>query len=293
MEEIQIPTNGQITQKTEAPLESQTNETIPKVESESEKKESLLSPQFSALAKRERAILKRHQELKALEQSFSEREQRLKSFEELKARAKENPLKFIEESGLTYDEITQKVLGQNNSTNQASPQESSLNEVRDQMRQFMEEQRARDERLKLETETQTKAQLEETIENFKSDLNEFIDQNLETYELTKQFNAQNLVFDTIEAHYEKTGKVLAMQEAADLVEKYLEDEAERLSKTKKFSSKFLNKPSSDTQRQELSQSTQPKTLTNQATSSSSAPSFLTPKNENERMQRALEALSRS
>jgi len=84
---------------------------------------------------------------------------------------------------------------------------------------------------------------------------------------------------------------LSFKEACDLVEKYLEEEALKAMGTKRLSAKGTPQPKVDpAQPVKAETPAQQRTLTN--TMSSSAPSILSPKTEQERMERALAALTR-
>jgi len=73
---------------------------------------------------------------------------------------------------------------------------------------------------------------------FKNEINEYVDSNLEKYELIKANEANELVYDVIEEHYNDSGRILDIEEAAQAVENYLEEEAEKLLKLGKLRSKF-------------------------------------------------------
>jgi len=83
---------------------------------------------------------------------------------------------------------------------------------------------------------------EEVIENFKYQLTNFINNN-ENYELIRANDASSVVFDVIEEHWKATGRVMSNEEAADQVEAYLEEEADRLFKnTSKLKSRYSSAP---------------------------------------------------
>jgi len=138
---------------------------------------------------------------------------------------------------------------------------------------------------------------QEALETFRSDAQEFVKSHSDEYELINLYNQAPLVISTIEQHFEATsqdgkpGKVLSFKEACDLVEKYLENEAMKAMSTKRLSAKGTPQPKVEPPaggKQETP--AQQRTLTN--TMSSSAPSLLPPKTEQERMERAMAALTR-
>jgi hypothetical protein len=101
------------------------------------------------------------------------------------------------------------------------------------------------------------------------------------------YDSADLVYDTVEEYFAKTNKVLSIPEACDLVESYLEKQVEKSLATKKLSARVSKQePSSPT----ANKPSEPRrTLTNNDYTSST-PSFVSPKVENDRMSRALAAL---
>jgi len=260
-------------------VESQVNET--KVETVEDKpKDPMLSSRFAALAKREKSIVRRAQEIKQVEQKLQEQaktlEEKMKIFEV----AKTNPMEALKQLGLSYQDITNFVLNDSKIT-----PDTEIKHVRTELESFKKQQEEK-ERLRLESETQ-RAQLEaqEVINDFKSNINEFLTSKPDDYELTTLHEAQELVYATIEEHFNNTKRVLSIKEAADLVEKYLEERIEASTKTKKLSSKFKL---ADSKAEEKASPAPSKTLTNQM--SSSAPSMLPAKTESDRIKRAMAAL---
>ena len=52
------------------------------------------------------------------------------------------------------------------------------------------------------------------------------------YELIQANEANDIIYDVIEEHYNETGRILDIEEAAEAVESYLEEEAEKLLKSR-------------------------------------------------------------
>ena len=78
----------------------------------------------------------------------------------------------------------------------------------------------------------------ESIENnFKQEIDSFVKGKGE-YELINANGASDLIYEVIEEHYNDTGRVLELNEAAQAVESYLEDELEKLMGLEKVKSKF-------------------------------------------------------
>jgi len=255
-------------------------ETKPEVKDDSAKR-------FAALAKKEKLIFQKTEALKAAEAKQSELLKRLEAMEaklnEADAvRKSGNPLEALKYFGQDYNRATEFALNQGKPTPEHMIK--SIEEKFEQKFKSVEEQQ------RIEKENAAKAQQEQiaqAIESFKTDLKTYLNENSETYELINFYGAQDMVFDTIEKHFEATQKILGMKEAADLLEKELEEQVEKALATKKLSSKLQTK-STEASPTKGAQPAEPRGLSNNMTSS--APSLLPAKTEEDRIQRALAVL---
>lgn len=246
------------------------------------KPESPDAARFAALARKEKAALRAIRASKEYEQKLSQQAEAIKRYEERKAKAKIDPESYLSEAGLTYQELTDYYLNGKKPTT-----ETKLQATEERVQKFIEEQERKEKEKTEQEQLNAQKQVEETITEFKTNIATYLETNKDTYELTNLLEGQELVFDTIEAQFNKTKKVMSIKEASDLVEKYFEDQVERATKVNKFKDRF-GKPEAEDKKPEPTGS---KTLSN-ALPSSAAPSFLSPKNENDRMQRALAALNK-
>lgn len=244
-----------------------------------EKKESM-SAQFAALAKKEKRILSDRQALEAQNKDLQEKLKQYEQFETKKKSAKVNPLEYLSEAGLTYDEITQFML------NGGAPQpKDKATELEERLNEFMSKAEKDKQEAAEKQAEQLKEQEEKVIAQFKDSIKKHIKDGGERFELINLYDAQDLVISTIEAHFEKTQQILDNDTAADLVEKHLEGEIAKLANASKFKDKF--KPS------EASVKTGEKkdsVTLNSSMASSSVPSMLPSHTENDRIKRALAAL---
>ncbi|HXL73266.1 MAG TPA: hypothetical protein VN963_06525, partial [bacterium] len=101
------------------------------------------------------------------------------------------------------------------------------------------------------------------------------------------YNQQNLIGEVVDEFFKTNKRVLAIKEAADMVEKYLEDEAQKALKTKKFGTKSI----APVEKKETAAAPPTKTLTNSMQPTSA--SVLPPASEQDRMKRAMAALDRN
>lgn len=246
--------------------------------------EPALAPKFAALAKKAKLAQQAQARLKAERAEIEKMRQEVESFNKYKSEAKANPLKALESMGLKYDDLVNYVL---NGEKPTPEQEISM--VKSEIQKFREEQ----ERRELEKEQQAKLEAEkayeDTINSFKAKVTEHVSSNPDKYELIAMHEAEGLIFDTIEEYFNTSGKIMAIDKAAELVEGYLEEQVEStLQKSKKFKAKLEKKE--EPKAGATAKAPSP-TLNNTVATSTAAASFLSPKTEQERIQRALAKLS--
>ena len=250
---------------------------------------------FAFLAKKEAALVRQRQELKAqmeaLNSQKSELDKLRQEIESVKGRRsgyKANPLAALEDAGLSYKELTDYIL--NNEKITPEQKLAALEEKFESKIQAMEKQRDEERRLAHERAEQERAAREAaTIAEFKNEIGSYVSKHKETYELTNLYDSSDLVYDTVEAYYEQSGKVLSIPEACELVEKYLEKQVEKSLQTKKLASR-LNKPQPAEPAPKSADPSTPRRSLNNQTYTSSTPTVVSPKVENDRMARAMAAL---
>lgn len=257
-------------------------------------KPEMISPKFEMLAKRESALVRQQQEAKREREELQKMRDDMKSereefdkYKERKKLAKLNPNVALEDYGLTYEQLTDYQL-----RGGTPPGEVIAKSVQEQLAQFRKEH---EESLKKDRDAQelkAKELAEQQVADFKVNLTEYITEKGDEFELINKYEQYELVYQTIAQHFEETKakgspKVLTAKEAADLVEKHLEDLVEQGTKTKKFANRL--KPSEATA-EALSAKEQVSKTLNNSMNSSSVPSSLPKQTEDERIKRALAAL---
>lgn len=251
---------------------------------------------LEVLAKKERAIWRQRQAIQAKEKEVQEKEARLQAFEQRKQKAKLDPISYLQEAGLSYDDLTEFMLSGGKPT-----EKSEVQLLREQFEEMRKAQEQEKEVLKRQqTEAQAAAQ-KQVIEDFKAEIGDFLKANASTYELTAQREAVDDIYSTIEEAYvislqewDRTGRrgpqpaAMDIRRAAEIVEEFYEQELLRLAQTAKFKSKLgvpAQAPETEAQRQPS------KTLTNNM--ASTAASLVPAKTDADRMRRALEKLGQS
>jgi hypothetical protein len=211
----------------------------PSGEEEEGSSQDRFASKFAALSRKEKALRDRESEY---ESKFEEMERRLADYEtksqepevDWEQLLRRDPLKALEEAGLGYDKLTELALNDGKLTPDmqlAAMREEIENDYR---RKFEE----LEGRLSEKEQAEQEAYYDSVQENFQNEISSFVEQNQDKYELIEASDANALVFDVIEEHYNETGRVLDIGEAADAVESYLEEEAGKLMKLKKISSRL-------------------------------------------------------
>lgn len=277
IEQTATPNTQVVETKTETPTETQ-NTSPP-----AEPKPDQMASKFAALAKKERQARLLHAQAKTRAEELAKREAAIAERERLwEEEFKQSPLEALKKRNLTYQDLTNAALNDG----KFQP-DVEIKRVQDEIQRFRVEQEEKEKKaIEAQQAAQQKAE-SEAIEGFKTKISDHIDANSEKFELTKLYDASELVFQTVEEHFERNKKILSIDEACSLVEQYLESELERASKeSKKFKSKFL---SAKQEQQEKTAGKSTTTLTN-SFNSSATPSLLPAKTEEDRIKRALAAL---
>jgi hypothetical protein len=245
-----------------------------KIEPEAEKKPDPLSPKFAELARQERR-------LQMERAKFKEESKGLNDYLAAKKNARLNPLEYVKASGLDptefYENLTKFIL------DGKVPENAQVRELETKLEQFQREAKEKEEAAqKAETARQqqaARAQVRETV--IKAG---------EKFELVNQYDQHDMVCDVIVKQYEATGEDLTIEQAAERVEKYLEEQAEKYIQTKRYQTKYPKaletKPGLSLVAPEAHQT---KTLTNSASNGTTAPR--PEMTDDEKMQWAIKMLS--
>lgn len=202
--------------------------------------EAKAAGKFAKLSKKERELKAKEDEIARREAALSARENEKKepTAEELRAAAKKNPKKFMEDYGITYDELTNFILagGQEKVPDKA---DEALTAVQKLEKKIQEEKEAAEK----EENERTDAFIAKEKQKYRTLLDEHLRENADTYELIVAHNANGVVFNVIEEYFMEHGKVLDFDTAAEWVEKYYEAEAKKIIGAKKISSLLPSKES--------------------------------------------------
>jgi hypothetical protein len=152
----------------------------------------------------------------------------------LEYRLKREPLKVLAELGLDYETLTNLAINDG----KLSPEQKMELMQQDLERKMESTYGSKLEALqqKLEEKEQLEIQQREerAVAEFKSNITNHLQENAAEYELIAAQDANDLVYQVIEEHYNETGRILEIKDAADAVESHLTEEAQKLLKLKKL-----------------------------------------------------------
>lgn len=218
------------------------------------------APKFAALSRKEKEMRLERQKLenerKSWEAEKLQTQEKYKSYDSIDELLKTNPLKFLTDKGITYEQLTQQVLNDQNPTaemmirNLESKLEKKYEDKLLVLQRQIEEKEVR----------QAAEELEQQKAAYRESINEFVTKN-DKYEMIRLNDAQDTVFNVILEHYEQTKvdgepRVMDISEAADAVEAYLEEQANNLvEKSTKLKARLQpgnpqNKPESSNRQQQ-------------------------------------------
>ena len=205
---------------------------------EQEGEDDQFSRKFAALSRREKDIRAKEAEYEYRMRELEERLQELQNPPEepqapIEERLRRNPFETLEELGLGYDKLTELALNDGKLT-----PEMQMRLMREELENgYKSKFEELESRLAQKEEEEEYNKYESIENNFKQEIESFVNGKNE-FELINANEASDLVYEVIEEHYNDTGRVLELDEAAQAVESYLEDELEKLMSLGKVKSKF-------------------------------------------------------
>lgn len=200
-----------------------------------------LSPQMAALAKQRRA-------LQAKERELAEREKKL---QEPRAdavdlfRLKTEPLSVLLEAGVTYDQLTEAILAdQNGNSPELRKLQAKLAEMEEKVTQTFAERDRQAEQA--------------ALADMRKDADRLVREG-DTYEMVRETGSVPLAINLIERTYRETGEVMDVTEALSLIEDELLERGTKLANLGKVRGKLAPEHSTQSPQQ------RPVTLTNRDT----------------------------
>lgn len=180
-----------------------------------------LSPQFAALARKEKALRLEAQRIKLEREGIKAEQEKFKSQDYVpRERLTKETLAVLAEAGLSHDQIAQLLL---NSPTQAPVKDPIIAQLQAEIAELKGKQ------TKVETDfkdNQTKA-YDQAVNQIRSDAKSLIDSD-PAYETIKARNQIESVVKHIQRTFEEDGLLLSIEEAAKEVEDTLREDTKRL-----------------------------------------------------------------
>lgn len=313
-EAVQAIVDGQVTPPPAAPAPTEGGKESPLEEAHPQSgqpnKDEKISSRLEMLIRREQQALARERIAKAAEQESARLRSELESERERISKfnsIKNNPKLALEELGLTYDELTKAILSDGE-----LPPEVELKKIRgeiDNLKQSREEERKQAQAAEV---ARAEAMEAKAVSDFKVEINSYVKENPDRYELINFDERFDEVYELIDAHYARTlqesireleskgedtsqaqGKVMKIAEAADKIEAYYEKREQEKRKLAKLQTiwgavpkESLMKAVNEARGQESKKPSSPKTLTNNLSATHQSPRPR-PKTDDERVAEAL------
>ncbi len=256
---------------------------------EAPKEPEFMSDKFAALARKEKTLVKKSQELSSLKADIEKQQSALKSQQEeyqrwlkIKENAKLDPDSYLSEAGLTYGYLTERAL----KGDKGDPK-AILEHTEKRLSEFEKRQEEAKKQAEEAAALKAKEEWEAQLQGFAQSISDFVDENADTYELIKIHDQKALIFDVIQEGARRQ-KVISVKEAAEKVENYLAQQVEKALESKKFKEKFS--PVKKEVAPPAKDSGTPTLSNNMSTSTPHTSPAITDK---ERMERALAALNKS
>lgn len=188
--------------------------------------EQRIASRFAALSRKEKGIRDRERQM---QQQMNQLQQQLEALKAQESevgkwkstpdRLRREPLKVLEEAGLTIEQLTEIMMNGGRPT-----PEMQISDAEKKVQQRIEDL---ERKLVEKEEKEVNERYEATLRGFMNELTTFANDTPD-YELIRANDAVDLVYQVIEQHHSETGEVLDNKSACDAVEEYLLEQAKKL-----------------------------------------------------------------
>lgn len=261
---------SQVTENSDPNRQSDTNETpTPDATAETKAPEEPISSQYAVLARKEKALRLRDQQLRQREEALKAKETPKapeQTFDESKYVSKErlskDPFSALAELGLNYEELTNRLL------NAPSPEAQQRDAYTRKLEARLEALESGQTKVQKTFEEREVESRKSAVSQIRNEVGKLVmtDPQFETIKETKSMND---VVELIEKTFDEDGILLTVEEAAQQVEDYLVDEAMKITKIKKIQQRLAAglTATAQTKQTDAPKQQQLKTLTNSVSSS--------------------------
>lgn len=230
----------------EATSEQKTGQ--PVINEETKSDAVTLSPQLTALAKKQQIVQQRELAIKEKEAALAAKEADYIPKSKITEGVNVNALQAVKDYlGMDYEELTNLILSQ---TQGADPVKELKSEI---------------QQLKTNEEQRVSKQYEATVNQYKREISTLVDKD-ENFVTIKEENAQDAVLQHILETFEKDNEMLSVEEASKDIEDFLVDEAIKKSSLTKVKAKLSPPPAKQEEKRLPPPRQAPKTLTQQVES---------------------------
>lgn len=191
-----------------------------------------MSRKLEMIAKREREFLSREQSWKQKLRQQQDMERRLQDYESESKMFEIDPMAALQKRGWDVNKLAEHIAGGSEPIQGQEKHKlySELTEMKGYIKKLEESLEQRDHKQVEEKRTMAKKALY-------SDLRSIAERDSEKYELVNQAGAYDYVYEVLEAHYSQTGKPMALEDAMDRVENYLDSEYSKVLSYNKIKTK--------------------------------------------------------
>jgi len=227
---------------------------------------------FAALSRKEKEARQREQDANRRLAEAEARERILAEREAGLGRIKQDPIKFLKENGLSFQDIASAAMGNYNAPEE-DPLDVKIKPVKEKFDKFEADTEALKSEVKRLLDLQARQEQERQYNQVMGDIKAAVTANPDSFELIGAYGQEglDLVKDIMVEYWNRNERLLSAVEAAEIAEKHYEAEAERLAQTKKLKSRFAPPaaPAATKQPAGTPKQTAP-TLTNKLSSSSAS-----------------------
>jgi hypothetical protein len=183
-----------------------------------------LSPQLTALARKEQKFRQEQQAFKSREKEFEAKQAEYAAFASLKDKLTSKDFSVLDELGVSYEEWTNYLLNKGETSN---PETQALKKLEDEVKSIKSQQ-----------VDNVNKQYEATVNQYRKDIKVLVEKD-PAYESIKELKAEEHVLQHILDTFNEDGEALSIEDASKEIEDFLVEEALQMAKLKKVQEKLI------------------------------------------------------
>lgn len=219
-----------------------------------------MSPQLAALARKERVVRQMVRDAQAKEEALKAFQGEIDSAKAWKEQLRSDPWSVLTGAGLTPEQVTQVIL------NQPKPEDLKFTELQREIQALKTEQ---ENSVKRQTEAQAQA-YQQAKTQIAAEVKLLVEGD-EAFDTIKAMKAEDAVVELIERNFEATKQIMSVEDAAKVVEAYLEEQAFEMTKLKKIQARLAPAPAAPAQKLQAPQKLPMQTLSNRDVQTAAQP----------------------